>query len=198
MSLTIQLDGNESARVSDQRVETQPPDHVKFVAEGVLTVSEGLMGDFEGTALKPTEVILSVDGSETVAVDLTADPSLRLEEVDVGVETPDADDISQGVNSLDPTTDRGDETPDVSLGAIAFTVEGAILDVPDETFESLSDGEITPKSITFALDEVARGDGGSNDDVVLEVTLLGYGVVIYRDGVIEIGTTGGGIDIGLP
>lgn len=198
MSLTIQLDENESARVSDQVVETQPPDRVEFVAEGVLTVTEDLMGDYEGTALKPTEVILSVDDADTVTVDLTAEPSLRLEDVDVGVETPNSDDISSGIDSLNPTTDEGTEAPDINPGAIAFTVEGVILNVPTETFEPLSDGEITLQSITFSIDEVAKSDGGSNNDVILEITLLGYGVVIYRNGIIEIGTTGGMIDIGLP
>lgn len=198
MSLTLRLDENENAQVSDQLVETEPPDHVEFVAEGVLTVTEELMGKFEGTALKPTEVVLSVDESDTVTVDLTEEPSLHLEDVDVGVETPDTDDISSGMDSLNPTSDEGAEAPDINPAAIAFTVEGAILNISQETFEPLSEGEITLKSIAFALDEVAKSDGGSGTDVILEITLLGYGVVIYRNGIIEIGTTGGVIDIGLP
>ena len=198
MSLTIQLDESESTRVSDVLVETQPPDQIDFVAEGVLTITQELMDGFEGTTLKPTQVILSVDESDTVTVDLTEEPSLRLEEVDVGIETPDSDDIAPGMDSLDPTSDESTEAPEINPGAIAFTVEGSILHVPKETFEPLSEGELTLKSITFALDEVAKSDGGSNNTIILEVTLLGYGVVIYRNGIIEIGTAGDVTGIGLP
>lgn len=197
MSLTIQLDETESARMSDELVEPQLPDRVEFVATGLLTISGELLGEFEGTTLLPAEVVLSVDDSETVTVDLTAEPSLRLEEVDVGVATSGADDISPGTAALDPRSDERADAPDVGPGSIAFTVEGAILNVPEETVDQLSEGDVTLQSITFALDETVKSDGGSNDAVVLEVTLLGYGIVVYRNGIVEIGTAGDETDSGL-
>lgn len=198
MGLTIDLDENESAQVADEVIEIQPPDQVEFVTEGTLTITEGLLGEFEGTALKPAQILLSVDESQPVQVDLTEKSSLRLEEVDVGVETPDTDEISPGIGSLNPTTDDSAESSDIDRGAIAFTVEGVILDVPRETFEQLSEGELTLKSITFSLDDAVRSDDGSNDNVLLESSLLGYGIIIYRNGIIEIGTPGGVAGIGLP
>lgn len=198
MSVTIHLAGNQSARLSDQRIETQPPDRIEFVAEGILRTTEEVLGEFEGMAMKPERVDISVDGSRTVTVDLAEEASLRLAEVDVGVETPDADDISAGLDSLNPTTDDGTESPDMNPGALAFTVEGAILTVPEETIEQLSEGSPTLESITFAVDNAIKSDGGSNTDVLLEFTLLGYGIVIHRNGTIEIQTHGDTTDIGLP
>lgn len=198
MSVTIHLDEHQSTRVSDQRIETRPPDRIEFVAEGIITMTEELLGEFEGMALKPVQVDMSVDESQTVTVDLTEEALLRLEEMDVGVETPDADDISPGIGSLDPTTDDSIESPDITPGAIAFTVEGAILNVPEETFEPLSESSPTLQSITLAADEAIQSDGGSNNDILSEFTLLGYGIVIHRNGIIEIGTRGDVTDIGLP
>lgn len=198
MGLTLRLDEQESARVSEESIGTHPPDQVEFVAEGLLTVTEELLGEFEGTTLKPTRVALAVGESDSVTVDLTAEPSLRLEEVDVGVATPDTADLSAGVDSLDPRTDERAETPDLNPGAVAFTVEGSILNLPEATFKRLSEGEMSLQSITFALEETAKSDGGSNDTVLVEVTLIGFGIVIYRNGIIEIGTPDGATDIELP
>ncbi|WP_154660560.1 hypothetical protein [Halopiger goleimassiliensis] len=189
MGLTIQLDEHEHARLSDAVVETRPPDRIDFVAEGVLTVSEALLGEFEGTTLQPTEVAFTVDGSTPVTVDLTGEPTLRLESVDVGVTTTDADELSPDVTALDPTSDGSGDPFGTTPGAIAFTVEGTIRDVPADAFASLSAGEATPTAITFALQETTKSDGGA-DATLLEITLLGYGVVVYRSGIIEIGTGG--------
>lgn len=171
--------------MSDQRIEPRPPDRIEFFAEGVLSVSEGVMRAFEGTTLKPAEVEMAIDESRTVTVDLTGTPSLRLESLDVGVNTPEVDDVISGV---DPTTDDrpGDHKP--QPGAIAFTVEGSILNVPEDTLEPLASGSPRVASITLTVDEAPRTDGGSDDEVLVELTLLGYGIVIYADGLIEIGT----------
>lgn len=198
MSVTIHFYENQSVRLSDQSIETRPPDRVEFIAEGNLTVSEELLGEFEGMSLKPARVGVSVDESQTITVDLTEETSLRLEEVDVGVETPDADNISSGMDSLIPTTDDEAESPNITPGSIAFTVGGAILNVPEGTFEPFFEGSPTLESITFTVDDAVKSDGGSNNDVLLEFTLLGYGIIIHYNGVIDIGTRGSVSDIELP
>lgn len=197
MSLTVRLDENESVRVADEVIETHPPDTVEFVAEGVLTMTAEILERFEGNTLDPEQLTLSVDASRDVPVDFTKEPSLRLEEVDVGVETPDTDDVSSEIDSLSSTTDAA-QSFGSKTGAIAFTIEGVLLDVPEETFEQLSEGELTLKSISFAREDVVKSDGGSNDTVLLEFSLLGYGIVIYRDGCIEIGTGGDITNTRLP
>ncbi|RDI70219.1 hypothetical protein [Halopelagius longus] len=197
MSVTVHLDENESVRLTDEVVETRPPDRIAFAVEGTITMTEDLLGSFAGATLNPVRIDVSGDGSPAVAIDLAAESSLRLETVDVGVETPDADDLSPGLDSLSPGGDDDSETTGSRPGAIAFTVEGAILDVPAETFESLPGAPRTVETLTFAVEGPVRTDGG-RDDVLLDFTLLGYGVVVYRNGVVEIGTGGTLTDVGLP
>lgn len=192
MRVTTHLDENESVRLSDEVVETRPPDRLAFAVEGTITMTEDLLGSFAGATLNPVRIDVSGNGSQAVAIDLAGESSLRLETVDVGVETPDAGDLSPGLSSEDDSEERSTRP-----GAIAFTVEGAILDVPAETFESLSDGPRTVETLTFAVEDPVRSDGGA-DDVLLDFTLLGYGVVVYRNGVVEVGTGGTLTDVGLP
>lgn len=187
MSSTIHLEENRSVRLTEQIIEAEPPARVAFAAEGVITITEAVLGEFAGTSLKPIEITLSVDGSETVAIDLSGAASLRLDTVDVGVETPDVDDLSPGMGSNPSSTD-GSGSSDAHPGAIAFTVEGVIRDAPAAAFDVIADGSPRLESITFATDDVLRSDGGSGTDVVLEIGLLGYGVVVRRNGTIEIST----------
>lgn len=196
MSLTVRLVDNQGIRISDQIIEPRPPDRVELAVEGVLTITENVLSQFEGTTLKPKQVVVSGDESGAVTVDLE-EASLRLETMDVGVETPDADDISPGMDSF-PTSPDDAESLDTRPGAIAFTLEGAILETPKKTLEMIPDESVTLDSITFATEETMRSDGGSDERVLLEVTLVGYTVVIYRNGSIEVGTLGGGSDINLP
>lgn len=196
MSVTVDLDENESVLVSDQYFEVQPPDRVDFVAEGIITMTKELLGKFEGTALKPAELVISTGDSRTVTVDLTGDALLQLQEIDVGVETPDADGISPGRDSLTQATEAA-RTASQNAGSIAFTIEGAIQDVPEETFERLSEGPLTLERVTFAVADAVRSDGGA-DTSLLEFSLLGFSIVVHSDGLIEIGTRGGVRDVGLP
>lgn len=83
MSLTIDLGDDQSVQVSEQRFESRPPDRLDFVAEGIVRLTVELLGEFEGMALEPTEIGVSIDGSETVAVDLKTEASLWLDAADV-------------------------------------------------------------------------------------------------------------------
>lgn len=198
MSISVDIEENAAVRVTDQAIDANPPDEVAFTADGVLRPTEGLLGEFEGSALRPVEVAFSVEESRTVEIDLEA-ASLRLDAVDVGVETPDSDDLPTAETR--PSTDDLADLADLSdsrPGAIAFTVEGVISGVPDETLARLTDGSTRLASITFAVQERARSDGGSADDVLLEFTLLGFGIVVRRDGTIEVSMRSGGADVGLP
>ncbi len=74
---------------------------------------------------------------------------------------------------------------------LAFTVEGTIREIPEPTFEEIEGRPPRLESLTFAVDETVRSDGGSGEDVVVEFTLFGYGVVVRRDGSIVVGSAGG-------
>lgn len=196
MTVTVHLDGNESVRLTEEVVDVRPPDRLAFAVRGTITMTENLLGSFAGTTLRPVRLDVSGDG-EAVGIDLAEESSLRLETLDVGVETPDAGDLSPGVDALGSDEDDDSETPDARPGAIAFTVEGSVLDVPSETLDSLSEGPRTLETLAFAVEDPVRSDGG-DDDVFLDFTLFGYGIVVYRNGVIEIGTGGVLTDVGLP
>ncbi|GAB3671871.1 hypothetical protein [Halopiger thermotolerans] len=200
MSITVNVEGNQNVRVTQQLVDTAPPSQVEFAAEGTITMTPALLERFEGASLQPAEIELAVADSETVAVDLSGTASLRLETVDVGVETPDAGDLSPGTDAIGSSTNDDSETVDAKPGAIAFTVEGTIADVPAETLESLADASSKPTlaTITFAVEEPTRSDGGSGADILLEIDLLGYGITVYRNGRIDIGTGDLADDLSLP
>lgn len=200
MSPTVHIDRNPSVTVTDEVVEARPPDRIAFEAEGVIRPTESLLARFEGSSLRPVRVELALGGGETVAVDLAESGALRLESVDVGVATPDADGVRKGIDAIRSSGGIGDDgadegggsgAADAPTGAIAFTVEGTVRDLPPETVESVVDESPALASVTFSVAESARADGGSPSDVLLEVGLLGYGVVVRRDGTIEV--TGGGV-----
>ena len=196
MSHTVHLAENPSVALTEEAVDPRPPDRIGFAAEGVIRMSEGLLGRFEGRSLDPVGVAFSLGSSQTVEVDLDEEASLRLESIDVGVETPDAGDVASGVERVRPSSDGG-RPSEGPTGAIAFTVEGTIDDVPEPTVAALADESPELAAVTFGVEESARADGGSPTDVLLEVGLFGYGVVVRRDGTIEIRAPGSTPDVDL-
>ena len=198
MSHTVELAGNESVRLTDQSIACVPPDQVDVAVTGVLSVTEGLLDDFEGSSLRPIELELLVEEARTVEIDLSTRASLELDSIEVGVATPDTDDVSAGIESISSATDDTSPASDSQPGAIAFTVEGTIRDVPDETCELLADASPRLKAITFAVEDTTRSDGGADTDVLLDITLLGYGLTVHRNGTIDIATGGGSTGLDLP
>lgn len=194
MSPTVNIDENPSVTVTESVVDPHPPDRLGFLAEGVIRPTRALLGRFEGSSLTPVRVDFAVDGSETVAVDLEDESSLRLESIDVGVETPDVADVT---DVIDSATGDGEGSSDESSGAIAFTVEGTIRDLSEEQVAAIADGSPTLASVTFSVSEAVETDGGSPTDVLLEVGLFGSGVIVRRDGTVEIGTRGATPDVDL-
>lgn len=186
MSITVDIADDQRIRVAGDALETDPPDELTFAVEGALSMTEQLVGQFEGATLRPSRMTLSVDDERTVEIDLTDEASLRLSSVDVGIEVPDSDDTSEGVETLKSSVTDPSALTDVNPAALAFTVEGSVMDVPEETFEILESSDVTLESLSFAVDEGVRTDGGSADDVVFEVTLLRYGITVRRDGTIVV------------
>ncbi|MGQ3413544.1 hypothetical protein ACT4ML_14915 [Natrinema sp. LN54] len=188
MSNTVRFDDAESVRLSNVTVETRPPDGLEFRVEGTLRATETLLGEFAGTTLNPVRVTVPDGDADSVAIDLTGPATLRLETVDVGVATPDGDDIAAGLDALRSSADEDREPIEPPPDVLSFTVEGEIRDVPSETFAALPAAVSSLESITFAVEDSVRSDGGRADDVVLECTLLGYGIVVRRDGSIVVGS----------
>lgn len=196
MSHTVDLAGNPSLELTDVTVDPRPPDRIGFGAKGVIRPSEGLLSRFEGRSLNPVGVEFCLGPSETVEVDLDEEASLRLESIDVGVETPDAEDVASGVERVRPSGDGG-RPKEGPTGAIAFTVEGTIHDVPEPTVAAIAGESPGLASVTFGVEESAMADGGSPPEVLLEVGLFGYGVVVRRDGTIEVSAPGATPDLDL-
>lgn len=196
MSHTVNLAEDPSVDLTEETVDPRPPDRIGFAAEGVIRMSEGLLQRFEGQSLDPVGVEFSLGPSRAVEVDLDEEASLRLESIDVGVGGLDADDLASGVERVRPSGDGGRPT-EGPTGAIAFTVEGTIHDVPETTVAAIADESPGLASVTFGVEESARADGGSPSDVLLEVGLFGYGVVVRRDGTIEVSSRGAasGVDL---
>ncbi|MDF9746833.1 hypothetical protein [Natrinema salsiterrestre] len=189
MSIRIDPDEHESIRLTGVDVRTVPPDRLEFAIEGTLTVGSALLAEFEGATLNPVAVTVSTADSEPVSIDLTGPASVRLEDVDVGIAAPDGEDIADDIRAVRPSTDGADSV-DSPSGVIAFTVEGTIRGLTATTFEPIADDGPTIDSVEFAVDEPIRGDGGSETDVIFELTLFGYGITVRRDGAIGIGTGG--------
>ncbi|ADB61276.1 hypothetical protein Htur_2398 [Haloterrigena turkmenica DSM 5511] len=198
MRNTVRFDDAESIRLSDVIVETRSPDGIEFTAEGHLSVTEALLAEFEGTTLNPVRVTVSGDETGSVAIDLSGPATLRLETVDVGVATPDREDLADGIDALRSSANDGSDSVDSRPDVLSFTVEGEIRNVPSETLSAISEDVSGLESLTFAVSESARSDGGGGDDVVLELSLLGYGIVVRRDGSIVVGNAGSLASIDLP
>lgn len=190
MTITVTIEEDQRIQVSNQVIETAPPAQIEFAAEGVISMTEGLLSEFGGSSLRPLELEIAVDSSRTVTVDLSEQASLWLDTVDVGVETPDMDELSPGMETISSSTDTKSPASDAHAGSIAFTIEGAITDVPEKTRELLTDASPELESITLAVEDSVRSDGGSSFDVILEIDLLGYAIAIHQDGTIDIGLNG--------
>lgn len=198
MSLTIDLAEQEHARIADAAIEVDPPQGLAFVAEGVITVSEELLQNNQGMSFNPTEVVFDSEEGQPVAVDLTGTASLQLEEVDVGVETPEKEDLASGLGTANPSTvDAEAGMPQIDTGVVAFTVKGTIQDIPTDVLESLSDRSLSLAAVTFSAGETLKSDGGPTDDTLTTITILGLEITIYRGGVIAIGTDGELTDLSL-
>ncbi|WP_226006882.1 hypothetical protein [Natrinema salinisoli] len=194
MSIRIDPDEHESIRLNGVDIRTEPPNRLEFAIEGTLTVVSALLAEFEGATLNPVGVTVSAAESDPVSIDLTGPASLRLDDVDVGIARPDGEDIADDIRAARPSTDDADSV-DLSSGVIAFTVEGTIRGLTATTFEPIADDGQAIESIEFAVDEPIRGDGGSETDVIFELTLFGYGITVRRDGAIGIGTGGRSLDV---
>ncbi|MCU4972439.1 hypothetical protein OB955_06770 [Halobacteria archaeon AArc-m2/3/4] len=195
MSVTVSIVGNDDIRVSTDTVEPHPPDAISFTVEGTVTITEALLGQFEGTTLEPVAVDLAVDDSEFVTVDLRDDGRLRLETIDVGIEPPDAGELVPDGDTVRSPIESAAGLSDPEPGVIAFTVEGVIEGISPATIDDLtrSDRQPTLESITFAVEDSIRSDGGRENDIVAEFTLLGCGIVVRRNGTVTIGTRSGWI-----
>lgn len=198
MSVTVNVAEDRAVRLTEQVVETRPPDTIAFTLGGTVMMTEELIGAFEGTTLTPAEVSLSVDGSRTVDVDLSNGATLRLETVDVGVETPDPDDLIPGADSIGSAAEGTPNPSNATPGAIAFTVEGAIRGVPGEAFAAIAGGTPAIEALTFSVEDSTRSDGGSGDDMLFEFTLLGFEVSVHRNGIIDVGTRGTTVGLDAP
>ncbi|MFP8955087.1 hypothetical protein ACLI4Y_00015 [Natrialbaceae archaeon A-CW3] len=205
MSITVDIDANRNIRVTSEAIEARPPDRLDVTAEGVITMTPELLEAFEGASLKPAQIDITVDETRTIETDLQSEASLRLESLDVGVETPGVDVLSltnETTNEAtnEATNEQSTDTPDSSAGspgAIAFAVEGTIRGVPSDAVDSIIAGSPTLESITFDVDKPAVSDGGSATDAVLRITLLGVGIVVRRNGTIDVGTQDGLLDVGV-
>lgn len=200
MSVTVPLVDNQDIRLRTDIVEPHPPGTIEVTIEGTITITGALLGQFEATTLEPVAVDLAVDESESVTVDLRKDGRLRLETIDVGIEPPDAGDLVPDGDALEsPVSSLSDADPGLDPkpepGVIAFTVEGVIEGVSPATIDDLTraDRQPTLESITFAVEESISSDGGRADDIVAEFSLLGYGIVVRRDGTVTVGTRSGWI-----
>ena len=182
MSVTIDLDDNECIRLTDIGVRRRAPDQLEFSVEGNLTVTDALLAEFKGATLDPVGITVSAEDVAPIAIDLTDSASLRLENVDVGVATPDRDDIAAGIDTVRPSTDGGPAPVDSPPDVLSFTVDGVVRDVSPGALEPIADEAPRLESLTFAVDESLRSDGGRGSDVVCDLTLFGFGVVVHRDG----------------
>lgn len=195
MSVTVSIVGNDDIRVSTDTVEPHPPDAISFAVEGAVTITEALLGQFEGATFEPVAVDLAVDKSEFVTVDLRDDGRLRLETIDVGIEPPDTEYLIPDGDTIRSPIESAAGLSDPDPGVIAFTVQGTVEGVSPATIDDLtrSDQPLAVESITFAVEDSIRSDGGREDDIVAEFSLLGYGIVVRRNGTVTIGTRSGWI-----
>ena len=196
MTVTVDLAGSSDVRLTEQAVTVRPPDEIGFVVEGTATRTESLLAEFEGRRLDPARVELAVGESGTVEVDLTAEASIRLESVDVGVETPDTDDLLPEDGTVTSAAEDAPDPSDSGPAALAFTVEGVLEGVPEEVVETVADASPTFTSLTFAVEESLESDGGSRDEAMCEFDLLGFTITVGRDGRVRVGTAGVSVGMG--
>lgn len=193
MTITIDLEDERRVRIADATVDARPPDVVRFEIAGNLRLGEEVLASAAGATLDPVRIAFQA-ADRAVAIDLRDrdEAALRLDAADVGLAAPDADDIVPDTDALGALATDGRSAPrDLAAGrpgVVAFTVEGRIVDAPTDAVTVLAETELppSPKSITFEGLPSIRSDGGAVAPV-LETTLLGFGIVVYRDGRISIG-----------
>ena len=195
MSVTVRLDGNERIQVREFSVEGRPPDTIAFSAEGTISLTEEMLGAVAGSTFDPSRIELQTDDDRSVSIAFDDESSLRLETVDVRIAAAegvvpslDADSISSTAGSLAEGTD--------SFDVLSFTIEGEIEGVTKETFETLSKHSVAPTAIELTVDDANRTNGGDASDVLLEIGLFGFAVVVRRDGVIAVETRGTRVNFG--
>ena len=191
MSFTLQFTDTDSVQLTDERIERRSQGDIEFAVAGTLSLTEAVLAAFEGATLNPARVRIAVGESRAVDIDLTDEASLRLETVDVGVASPDADDLLPKNDPISAVADGDPTAAAPSPDVLAFTVEGVIRGAPAETVEAVAAGDPEFASLTFTVDD-ARTDGGSKSDVILELALFGYGIVVRRNGRTTIGTSRAG------
>ena len=198
MSLTIELVGDSRVRLDDVEVTARSEADLAFRVEGTLRLTQALLSEFAGRRLTPDTVAFSVDDAEVVEVALEDGTSLRLETVDVGVETPDGeldgDVVTADTDAVSPDpADARSLASDVAKSlastpsALAFTVEGVVENVAADDFEALSADEVVPASVTFSVDETPETDGGAPDDALFELHVFGFEIAIWENGTILLG-----------
>lgn len=197
MSVTVAIDENQGVRIVEDHIEPVPPDRIGFTIEGMVSMTEQLLGQFEGQTLEPSRIRLSVDETTTVEIDLTGETSLRLSSTDVGIQPPGVEDPSRGLDDCKSSITDPTEGADPRPAILAFTVDGSIVNVPEETLELVSGAELSVEEVIFSVDDAVKSDGGVRDDVVLELSLLGYGISVHRDGTIVVGVLNGSAGLGL-
>lgn len=187
MSVTIGLVADSRVRLDDVEVTTRSEAAVAFRVEGTLRLTETLLSQFAGQQLKPDAVAFSVDDAQIVEVALDDETSLRLETVDVGVGTPDQDAVPTDAEDARSLASDARESPDSTPNALAFTVAGVVENVAAEDLTALSADEVVPASITLSVDETPETDGGSPDDGLFQLRVLGYEIAIWEDGTVVVG-----------
>lgn len=202
MTLRIDRDGHDAVRLTAADLEARPSGTVAFAVEGTATITGEMLEAVAGATLTPERVEVGVDDSGPVSIDLGDETpaALRPESVDVGIATPDADDLTPDPDPIRSAVEPGTggdgvDAADVRPNVLAFTVDGIVHGVTDETLEVLSSGSPTLEALVFAVegglatDDGIRSDGGATDPV-FELTLFGHGIVVNRDGTIVVGSGG--------
>ncbi|MFC6719460.1 hypothetical protein ACFQGT_12670 [Natrialbaceae archaeon GCM10025810] len=174
MSIRIDRDGSDAVRVTETDLDARPPGAIGFAFEGTTTITEEMLAAVAGATLTPERVEIEIGDSETVVIDLGegSSASLRLESVDVGFATPDADNLLPDPNVLRRVTDRdADGVVDAARpNVLAFTVEGIVEGVTDEIVEAVANGSPTLEAVVFRVDADRddEGDEDGNEDRVGE------------------------------
>lgn len=179
MALTIDVEDESGISIADATVTVEAANIVSFAVEGILRLGSDVLTPFVGARLTPAEVAFAIDG-ERVAIDLTGDPELQLNAVDVGIEMLD-DAASDPVEAATDPTDAARET-----GRISFTLEGVVGDVPEDAAERLEGADAAPGSVTFSVDDATATDGGDAEAPMAAIDLVAIRIAVLVDGTIVV------------
>ncbi|WP_235920697.1 hypothetical protein [Natronorubrum halalkaliphilum] len=154
MSVTLQLTDTDSIHLTDERIERRSPGHIEFAVAGTLSLTEAVLAAFEGATLNPAQATIAIDEGRTVDIDLTDEASLRLETIDVGIASPDPDDLVPESDPISAVADDDPASAAPSPDVLAFTVEGVIRGVSTEAIEAVAAGDPEFASLTFTVDDL--------------------------------------------